>query len=70
MKHLKTIKNSLFIYLQVGDQVVSVNGYRVNDAVHAELVHYITSQSRLKIKVRRKLHFFNIVRRQLDKQQI
>lgn len=40
--------------LQVGDQVVSVNGYRVDDAVHSELVHYITSQSRLKIKVRRK----------------
>ncbi|OWR42012.1 putative harmonin, partial [Danaus plexippus plexippus] len=38
--------------LKVGDQVVSVNGYRVDDAVHAELVHYITSQSRLKIKVR------------------
>ncbi|XP_045526070.1 uncharacterized protein LOC123715200 isoform X2 [Pieris brassicae] len=38
--------------LKVGDQMVSVNGYRVDDAVHAELVHYITSQSRLKIKVR------------------
>ncbi|KAJ0179305.1 hypothetical protein K1T71_005017 [Dendrolimus kikuchii] len=38
--------------LKVGDQLVSVNGYRVDDAVHAELVHYITSQSRLKIKVR------------------
>ncbi|CAK1551755.1 unnamed protein product [Leptosia nina] len=38
--------------LKVGDQVVSVNGYRVDDAVHAELVHYITTQSRLKIKVR------------------
>ncbi|CAH2091922.1 unnamed protein product [Euphydryas editha] len=38
--------------LKVGDQVISVNGYRVDDAVHAELVHYITSQSRLKIKVR------------------
>ncbi|XP_038213651.1 ribonuclease 3 isoform X1 [Zerene cesonia] len=38
--------------LKVGDQLVTVNGYRVDDAVHAELVHYITSQSRLKIKVR------------------
>ncbi|CAH2063331.1 unnamed protein product, partial [Iphiclides podalirius] len=38
--------------LKVGDQIVSVNGYRVDDAVHAELVHYLTSQSRLKIKVR------------------
>ncbi|KPI91269.1 Harmonin [Papilio xuthus] len=40
--------------LKVGDQIVSVNGYRVEDAVHAELAHYLTSQSRLKIKVRRK----------------
>ncbi|XP_014355937.2 uncharacterized protein LOC106708867 [Papilio machaon] len=38
--------------LKVGDQIVSVNGYRVEDAVHAELAHYLTSQSRLKIKVR------------------
>ncbi|XP_068627667.1 uncharacterized protein [Battus philenor] len=38
--------------LKVGDQIVSVNGYRVEDAIHAELVHYLTSQSRLKIKVR------------------
>ncbi|XP_047023004.1 uncharacterized protein LOC124632273 isoform X1 [Helicoverpa zea] len=38
--------------LKVGDQVVSVNGYRVDDAVHAELVHYLAAQSRLKIKVR------------------
>lgn len=42
------------VWLQVGDQLVSVNGYRVDDAVHAELVHYLASQSRLKIKVRRK----------------
>lgn len=41
-------------WLQAGDQLVSVNGYRVDDAVHAELVHYLASQSRLKIKVRRK----------------
>jgi type II secretory pathway component PulC len=40
--------------LQVGDQLVSVNGYRVDDAVHSELVHYLASQTRLKIKVRRK----------------
>ncbi|XP_059059966.1 uncharacterized protein LOC131853160 [Achroia grisella] len=38
--------------LKVGDQLVSVNGYRVDDAVHGELVHYLASQSRLKIKVR------------------
>ncbi|XP_049865588.1 uncharacterized protein LOC126366505 isoform X2 [Pectinophora gossypiella] len=38
--------------LKVGDQLVSVNGYRVDDAVHSELVHYLASQSRLKIKVR------------------
>ncbi|XP_072942207.1 uncharacterized protein [Epargyreus clarus] len=38
--------------LKVGDQVVSVNGYRVDDAVHAELVHYLSAQSRLKVKVR------------------
>ncbi|XP_026326728.1 uncharacterized protein LOC113235285 isoform X2 [Hyposmocoma kahamanoa] len=38
--------------LKVGDQLVSVNGYRVDDAVHSELVHYLGSQSRLKIKVR------------------
>ncbi|CAG9090673.1 unnamed protein product [Plutella xylostella] len=37
---------------QVGDQVVSVNGYRVEDAVHAELAAYIATQARLKIKVR------------------
>ncbi|KAI8433048.1 hypothetical protein MSG28_013908 [Choristoneura fumiferana] len=28
------------------------NGYRVDDAVHGELVHYLASQSRLKLKVR------------------
>ncbi|XP_073951851.1 harmonin-like [Choristoneura fumiferana] len=38
--------------LKVGDQLVSVNGYRVDDAVHGELVHYLASQSRLKLKVR------------------
>ncbi|XP_041972917.1 uncharacterized protein LOC121728741 isoform X2 [Aricia agestis] len=38
--------------LKVGDQVISVNGYRVDDAIHGELVHYIASQSRLKLKVR------------------
>uniref|UniRef100_A0A2H1VRL3 SFRICE_029376 n=1 Tax=Spodoptera frugiperda TaxID=7108 RepID=A0A2H1VRL3_SPOFR len=43
---------SIFPCLQVGDQLVSVNGYRVDDAVHSELVHYLATQSRLKIKVR------------------
>ncbi|CAG9791944.1 unnamed protein product [Diatraea saccharalis] len=43
--------------LKVGDQLVTVNGYRVDDAVHSELVHYLASQTRLKIKVRRKSVF-------------
>ncbi|XP_053689280.1 serine-rich adhesin for platelets [Sabethes cyaneus] len=38
--------------LKVGDQIVRVNGYHVDDAVHRELTHFVTNQERLVLKVR------------------
>ncbi|XP_062539214.1 uncharacterized protein LOC134207529 [Armigeres subalbatus] len=38
--------------LQVGDQIVRVNGYHVDDAVHRELAQFVSCQERLVLKVR------------------
>ncbi|XP_052863174.1 uncharacterized protein LOC128269810 [Anopheles cruzii] len=38
--------------LKVGDQIVRVNGYQVEDAVHRELASFIANQERLIMKVR------------------
>lgn len=38
--------------LRVGDQIVRVNGYQVDDAVHRELAHFVSNQERLVLKVR------------------
>lgn len=39
---------------QVGDQLIRVNGYAVDDAVHRELSQYVACQDRLTLKVRGK----------------
>lgn len=44
----------LVILVQVGDQLIRVNGYAVDDAVHRELSQYIACQDRLTLKVRGK----------------
>uniref|UniRef100_A0A182YIC5 PDZ domain-containing protein n=1 Tax=Anopheles stephensi TaxID=30069 RepID=A0A182YIC5_ANOST len=38
--------------LKVGDQIIRVNGYQVEDAVHRELAQFIANQDRLIMKVR------------------
>ncbi|XP_055523391.1 uncharacterized protein LOC129717488 [Wyeomyia smithii] len=38
--------------LKLGDQIVRVNGYHVDDAVHRELAHFVANQERLVLKVR------------------
>ncbi|XP_039444290.1 uncharacterized protein LOC120424285 [Culex pipiens pallens] len=38
--------------LRVGDQIVRVNGYQVDDAVHRELAGFVANQERLVLKVR------------------
>ncbi|XP_055634954.1 uncharacterized protein LOC129774909 [Toxorhynchites rutilus septentrionalis] len=38
--------------LRVGDQVIRVNGYHVDDAVHRELAQFVSNQERLVLKVR------------------
>uniref|UniRef100_A0A182RBF9 PDZ domain-containing protein n=1 Tax=Anopheles funestus TaxID=62324 RepID=A0A182RBF9_ANOFN len=38
--------------LKVGDQIIRVNGYQVEDAVHRELAQFIANQERLIMKVR------------------
>ncbi|ETN58810.1 harmonin [Anopheles darlingi] len=38
--------------LKVGDQIIRVNGYQVDDAVHRELAQFIANQERLIMKVR------------------
>ncbi|XP_058829890.1 uncharacterized protein LOC131689095 [Topomyia yanbarensis] len=38
--------------LKVGDQIVRVNGYHVEDAVHRELTQFVANQERLVLKVR------------------
>uniref|UniRef100_A0A1Q3EVX3 Putative pdz domain-containing protein n=1 Tax=Culex tarsalis TaxID=7177 RepID=A0A1Q3EVX3_CULTA len=38
--------------LRVGDQIVRVNGYQVDDAVHRELAQFVANQERLVLKVR------------------
>ncbi|XP_021701470.1 uncharacterized protein LOC5566765 [Aedes aegypti] len=38
--------------LRVGDQIIRVNGYQVDDAVHRELAHFVSCQERLVLKVR------------------
>ncbi|XP_055370993.1 transcription factor mef2A [Condylostylus longicornis] len=38
--------------LRVGDQIIRVNGYHVDDAIHKELIQFISNQDRLTLKVR------------------
>ncbi|XP_062700480.1 PDZ domain-containing protein 7 isoform X2 [Aedes albopictus] len=38
--------------LRVGDQIIRVNGYQVDDAVHRELAQFVSCQERLVLKVR------------------
>lgn len=46
---------TLKLLAQVGDQLVRINGYAVDDAVHRELSQYVACQDRLTLKVRGKL---------------
>ncbi|XP_049807844.1 serine-rich adhesin for platelets-like isoform X1 [Schistocerca nitens] len=38
--------------LRVGDQIVRINGFPVDDAVHQEVLHFIQLQNQLSLKVR------------------
>lgn len=38
--------------LRVGDQIIRVNGYHVDDAIHKELSQFINNQDRITLKVR------------------
>jgi len=40
--------------LQIGDQIIRINGYSVVDAVHQEVLQYIKSQNHVELRVRRK----------------
>lgn len=43
---------------KVGDQIIRVNGYLVDDAVHRELSQYMSCQDRLTLKVRGNVFHF------------
>ncbi|XP_011187883.2 putative uncharacterized protein DDB_G0282129 isoform X1 [Zeugodacus cucurbitae] len=38
--------------MRIGDQILRINGFRVDDAVHKELIQFITNQDRITMKVR------------------
>ncbi|XP_053950510.1 protein kinase 4 [Anastrepha ludens] len=38
--------------MRIGDQILRINGFRVDDAIHRELIQFITNQDRITIKVR------------------
>jgi C-terminal processing protease CtpA/Prc len=38
--------------LQVGDQIIRVNGFTVDDAVHKEVLQLISNHTHLTLKVR------------------
>lgn len=38
--------------LQCGDQILRINGYRLEDAVHKEFIQLVASQDRVTLKVR------------------
>jgi hypothetical protein len=40
------------IFLQIGDQIVRINGFSVEDAIHQEVLHLIQSYNHLNLKVR------------------
>lgn len=43
--------------LRIGDQIIRVNGYHVDDAIHRELSQFISNQDRITLKVRGELSF-------------
>ena len=47
-------KMAMLLILQVGDQIIRVNGFSVVDAVHREALLYIQSQNYLELRVRSK----------------
>ncbi|XP_039961406.1 putative uncharacterized protein DDB_G0282129 [Bactrocera tryoni] len=38
--------------MRIGDQILRINGFRVDDAVHKEIIQFITNQDRITMKVR------------------
>lgn len=38
--------------MQCGDQILRINGYRLEDAVHKEFIQLVASQDRVTLKVR------------------
>ncbi|XP_017479601.1 PREDICTED: uncharacterized protein LOC108369112 [Rhagoletis zephyria] len=38
--------------MRIGDQILRINGFRVDDAIHRELIQFITNQDRITLKVR------------------
>lgn len=46
--------------LRVGDQIIRVNGYHVDDAIHKELSQFISNQDRITLKVRGEMLFIVI----------
>lgn len=47
-----TFRFTLFFYFQVGDQIIRVNGYPVEDAVHQEVALLAKNQQVLVLKIR------------------
>lgn len=51
----------LFFFLQVGDQIIRVNGYPVEDAVHQEVALLAKNQQVLVLKIRSTFIYFPIL---------
>ncbi len=45
------------VFLQVGDQIIRVNGFTVDDAVHKEILQLISNHTHLTLKVRSKYDY-------------
>lgn len=49
-----------FFLFQVGDQIIRVNGFPVEDAVHKEVLQLISNHTHLTLKVRSKYNDFTM----------
>lgn len=48
-----------YLVLQIGDQIIRVNGYTIEDAVHKEVLQLISNHTHLTLKVRGELNLHN-----------
>jgi len=46
--------------LQVGDEIVRINGYSISSCIHEEVINLIKTKKTVSLKVRRKIFHFYI----------